>query len=348
MPTRRGLALLVCAGVLAVAGVVLGVEEFVLVALVTGALFVVSAAGVLWQVLGARRSLEVRLGPLPAEIAVGDEVSSALVVANRGRRVLAVAGAGQPRWRLSHPGLSRPASRPTRQPTPRQRLGGAGAWRLPAGPACAALSTGGSWDTPVTIPTCDRGVLHLEPFLIWCAGPLGLLCWALHRPATAKVIVVPRPSPAGGPIRRPPTPGHGPPDNASVRQAPAGSDEFGGLRPYVPGDRLSRLHWPSVARRGGLLVRHFVETPPQLLELLVDLRPWKIEDSVAQAAAVGLAELGRGGTVAVRTASGEELVVAPGPRARTSLLRGLAVIAPLPGYHSPVLRSLGAPQGSGR
>ena len=50
-------------------------------------------------------------------------------------------------------------------------------------------------------------------------------------------------------------------------------DELSGLRPYAPGDRLTRLHWPSLARSGELVVREFVEPQAGSLSLLVDLRP---------------------------------------------------------------------------
>lgn len=339
MPTRRGLTLAATAGVFALVGLSFGVEEFVLAAVTVGALILAAAAGLLWQVLGSRGALHGRLGPVPPEVAVGDELDTVLVVANGGSRIVTVGCVGAQRWRLSHPGLSRlPPPSIRRHARPRGRLRGA-LGRLPSGTTATLVAPGGRWETSLAVPTDARGVLSLEPVVVWCTSFAGLLCWPLRCPAAARVVVLPRPSALSLGTSRPPAPrvadGPVPADHGGP-----GGDEFEGLRPYVAGDRLSRLHWPAAAQGGPMLVRHFVEMPPSVLELVVDTRPWKIEESVCEAAALGLAELGRGGTVSVHTAEGDGLVVAPGPQARLGLLRGLAVVAPSTQHRSPVLRAL--------
>ena len=65
----------------------------------------------------------------------------------------------------------------------------------------------------------------------------------------------PRPPPAG--LRR---------GGAQVN----GDPEPDGLRPYAPGTPMSRIHWPSAARGGGLQERHFVSGRDQLPLVVVD------------------------------------------------------------------------------
>jgi uncharacterized protein (DUF58 family) len=43
-----------------------------------------------------------------------------------------------------------------------------------------------------------------------------------------------------------------------------------GLRPYVPGTPLTRIHWPAFARGAGLQVRHFAPSPSALPLVVVD------------------------------------------------------------------------------
>ena len=176
---------------------------------------------------------------------------------------------------------------------------------------------------------------------LWCTDPLRLWCWPVPVPSRAHFVVLPRPAtaqPAGEvrPTRR--TSDAGPP---LLAPAASGSEDFAGLRPYVPGDRLARMHWPSVSRGGDLLVRQFVdESAPGTLEITIDTRAWRVEQAVAAAAAEGLEALGSGARVTLRTSAGECCVVGPGRLARLELLRALAVVAPRSDHHSAVLRHL--------
>jgi uncharacterized protein (DUF58 family) len=51
-----------------------------------------------------------------------------------------------------------------------------------------------------------------------------------------------------------------------------GLGELEGIRPYVPGDRLSLLHWPSKARYGTWFVRQFGGEGSASLPLVIDDR----------------------------------------------------------------------------
>jgi uncharacterized protein (DUF58 family) len=336
--SRRGLEVSAGGAVLAVAGVALGVEEFVLAAAAAGCLLVLGAAVLAWQLGAARAGAEVRLGPLPAEVGVGDEATVALVLANAGRRALAVLGAEELSWGLSYPGLAR---RPPPAPSPEQPARRWRAVRLVPSTA-AVLAPGDHIETSVALPTEARGVRSLGAVVLWCGDPLGLVRWPLLRELHARVVVVRRPPPAGADgLGSPGRPEPVPSSTGAAAQA-EGTDEFAGLRAYVPGDRLTRVDWPASTRSGRLLVRQFVEAPAPGCEIVVDTRPWRIEDSVAEAAARGLAELGRGRPVTLRTGGGDWLELAPGPQARLGLLRALAAVGPAPASRSVVLRRLAA------
>lgn len=69
-----------------------------------------------------------------------------------------------------------------------------------------------------------------------------------------ELIVLPRPISVG--IELPLASGHGLSENESGANRGAGLDLWG-LRAYVPGDPLRRIHWRSSARAGTLLVKEF-------------------------------------------------------------------------------------------
>ncbi|HXW31470.1 MAG TPA: DUF58 domain-containing protein [Acidimicrobiales bacterium] len=338
MVSGRGLTLSVGAVVLALLGLRFGVEEFVLVA-ATLSVLLSAGAGVLGlRVRQARRRLTARM-ETPATASVGEAIAARLTLGNDSRRWLGPLAMSPPRWTVSYPGFrGSPWRGPAPSPAPPAR-------RLPrrAGHLCwdIDLAPRDRWEGVVDLPTSGRGLWTLDVVELWCTDPLRLWCWPVPVPTRARFVVLPRPAtaqPAGEvlPTRR--SSDAGPP-----RLAPAasGSEDFAGLRPYVPGDRLARLHWPSVSRGGDLLVRQFVdESASGAVEIIIDTRSWRVEQAVAVAAADGLEALGRGARVTLRTSTGECCVVGPGPLARLELLRALAVVAPQSDHHSAVLRHL--------
>lgn len=76
-----------------------------------------------------------------------------------------------------------------------------------------------------------------------------------------------------------------------------GSVEFDGLRQYVVGDDLRRVHWPSSRRVGTLLIRTFVDVARPACTVVLDGDPAAYADAedreraVDAAASVGLAAL---------------------------------------------------------
>lgn len=100
-----------------------------------------------------------------------------------------------------------------------------------------------------------RGLYPLPPLIIHTTYPLGLVrawstvavqktCAVFPQPAGSVCLVSPATS---GDATRDEHRGHEP-----------GSDDFQGLRPYVPGDPLQRIAWKSSFRGAGLVTKEFV------------------------------------------------------------------------------------------
>jgi uncharacterized protein (DUF58 family) len=351
MPTGRGLALFGSGAVLALAGWALGVEEFLLVAVSVGTLLSWGAVAVQFQARRARKTLSARADEPPVQISVGDLATVEMRLRNSGRRSLTLLRVEEPEsWTVSHPGLL--GSRPL----PSARAPVFGAWADHGGTstegfgvlrptdlvrprparwrALGVLQPGARCTLPLPVPATRRGLWSFPGVRVWCADPFGLVARPVGRTPPVEVVVVPGPAAAvpatGLPGSDPGRAGWRSGGADAEGSAAPGGDEFAGLRPYVAGDRLTRLHWPALARTGDLLVRDFVEPTESLVEVVVDDRSARVEESVLQAAAMGCALLRRGTAVAVRTASGERLLVGTGPAARPRLLRALATVRAVP------------------
>jgi uncharacterized protein (DUF58 family) len=333
MPTGRGVAVFGLSAALALSGWALGVEEFLLVALSAATLLSWATAAVHLETRRARKTLVARADEPGGEVSVGDQVSAAVRLRNTGRRSLALLGVEVPKpWSVSYPGLLRsPPARAARAVVVAEPAGRWRAVRTRAGSrrSLDVLRPGAQCTLASPIPTTKRGLWARPGLRVWCADPFGLVALPVGRVPGFEVVVVPRP--ASGATGAQDVGEHDAParraGGADVEGAVApGGDEFAGLRPYVAGDRLTRLHWPALARSGDLLVRDFVEPMAALVEVVVDDRPGLVEESVLRAADLGCAWLRSGTGVVVATTSGERLVVPPGPTGRMSLLRALATV----------------------
>lgn len=113
----------------------------------------------------------------------------------------------------------------------------------------------------IRVPTIRRGVYVLAPAPTWHRDPLGL--FVAPGPPLSPVTLAVHPVP-----RR----------DAAIRSTYAASpdtDPLGellGVRPYVPGDRLSLLHWPSRARTGTWQVKQFRPDAMSRVRVVVDDR----------------------------------------------------------------------------
>jgi uncharacterized protein (DUF58 family) len=103
------------------------------------------------------------------------------------------------------------------------------------------------------LPTERRGLIGIGPLQIVVADPFGLAQVRADGAPRVELTVLPRVDDI-----LPPPPSGGDEPLAGVRQttlAASAGDDFAALREYVVGDDLRRVHWPSTARHGELLVR---------------------------------------------------------------------------------------------
>jgi uncharacterized protein (DUF58 family) len=130
-------------------------------------------------------------------------------------------------------------------------------------------------------------------------------------------------------------PGGADDDRHDERAAGAGGrsgSTFRALRPYVPGDDVRWIHWPSTARAGAVLVREVVVAgdPPVVIVLDTSSAAYGdgdgFEDAVRVAASVGAAAVERGLPVRLRTTGGRDRSVAPTATGRVQLLDELAAV----------------------
>ena len=129
------------------------------------------------------------------------------------------------------------------------------------------LRPGQSASTEVPIPTTRRGTIRFGPLVLYRQSFADLLRLRREYGQSATVLVEPRVLDAGGlppGARR----GH---IGAEERIAHGGTDLVG-LREYIPGDDLRRLHWATSARRGTLMVREDADPASPHLTVLLDDR----------------------------------------------------------------------------
>lgn len=139
----------------------------------------------------------------------------------------------------------------------------------PADSGIMNVPAAGGTTCTVDVPAGPRGILSLPVLVVATAFPGGLFrAWARIRPE-AECLVRPTPEPA--PVPEPP----GAPSPGSSSSSQPGEDDFGGLRPYQPGDPLRRVAWHTLARGDGLQTKQFTgETPDRIWlddEALLDL-----------------------------------------------------------------------------
>ena len=318
--TTRGVIALGATPLSAVAGVLLGAEELVLLAL---ALVTVLVSGVVQSASRTHRAsgnwrMEVGLATNEAE--VGSDVDMTVTLTTAGP------GGSTPVW-LEDP----------RECWDRVRRGdhAAGARRRAPNPSLVLriglLQSGDDIALRFPVPTGTRGVFTLRGMRLWCFDTFGLVARlvAVGPSATVTVHPVPLLAKVEDELLR----GRGDPDESRFAAQLAqprrdSSGDFSGLRPYVPGDRLRLLYWPALARGGELVVRDFEEAGPPRVHVMADVRPLVGERGservLATVAGVGLQALALGSALELSTTAGERMAVGPGPLGAVSLLRAIA------------------------
>lgn len=277
MPTRAGY-LTVTFGILClVAGRLFGLFELYLIAAAALALVV---CAVLWVLLNWR-SLGVQRGVVPNRLHAGGESVVTLSLTN-GRII----------------------------PTPVARVTDEVDGTPRADANVPPLSRGRVTRASYRVPAEVRGHIALGPMRTTVTDPFGLATTQRTSAPDAAVLVLPAydevappPQPSGRVAAR---------ADRSPGRIGAHGEEFSSLRSYVVGDDLRKVHWPSTARSGELVVRteHVPEHGDTLV--LLDVRaavagPDQFERMVSAATSVLIACRRRGDTLRFKTTGGVDL-----------------------------------------
>lgn len=297
MLTRQGWLAAAAAVALVVAGRILGLAE--LYALGGAAAVLLAACSIL---VGASR-LDLAIGRTvhPAKVHVGSSSRVELAVRNLGRR-------RSPVLTLVDP------------------VSGTRGAELQLAP----LGVGEQVVAAYRLPTTRRGLLEVGPLEVLVTDPFGLSRVRTPGAPRAEVIVYPHVDPVR-PL--PHTSGHDP--SAGIRQPNSlgrAGEDFYALRPYVVGDDLRRVHWPSTARHDELMVRQH-ELPWQgRTTIALDVRSVAhaaetFEVAVSAAASILTATARRADLVRLVTSAGTDSDFGAGADHLEAVMEHLAVVA---------------------
>lgn len=293
-PTRAGLALTAGAVALVALGRVLGLTELFAVGAAIALLVLVCG---LWV---AHRDLDIVVARSvrPHRVHVGNPCTVELAIRNRSGRSTPVLRLGDPVTGTAGADLLLPPISPGKTATVAYRL-----------------------------PTAQRGIVRVGPLSVEVTDPFGLATTADAAAPTVEITVLPRVEDI------PPLPRSvGPDPDGTTETGSLGrsGEDFAALRSYVVGDDLRRVHWPSSARTGELLVRQHDVPWQGRVCVVLDLRRQAndsemIERAVSAAASVLRTHLRRGDHVRLVTTTGVDSGYGVGPSHLDGVLEYLAV-----------------------
>lgn len=276
MPTRTGSATTICAVLCLIAGRVFGVFELYIVAAAMLALVLCAS---LWVILNWR-SLKVQRSVSPPRLHAGTTSTVTLNLSN-----------------------DRIIPTPVAQIT--DEVDGAVRADAHVPPIRRKSTTRASY----RVPTSTRGWIEIGPMRTRVTDPFGLAASSRMSAPDTSLLVLPRVDD----IAPPPQPGGT--IAQQIDRAPnrvgTNGDEFSSLRSYATGDDLRKVHWPSSARMGELVVR--TENIPEHGHslILLDVRERVADDEtfeemVSAAASIVLACRKRGDQVRLATTDGDD------------------------------------------
>lgn len=140
--------------------------------------------------------------------------------------------------------------------------------RTDAAPVTFDVPAGSAARVRYGVDMAKRGVYRLASVSVVARDPLGLFAFRRSFPAEGELVVYPTPEDIGGIVLT----GS---ERYGYRDFPfpaahGSGGEPDGVREYVPGDQLRRMHWKSVARTGKLNVIEFEESRSLSVVLALD------------------------------------------------------------------------------
>jgi uncharacterized protein (DUF58 family) len=112
-----------------------------------------------------------------------------------------------------------------------------------------------------------RGGFPVGPTVLSISDPLGIFQIQRRYEAERALVVLPMIVPITAFLS---PPGFLPGGQVIRRKAMEITPHAAGVRAYVPGDPLRRIHWPTTARRGELIVKEFEQDPQAEVWLFLD------------------------------------------------------------------------------
>jgi uncharacterized protein (DUF58 family) len=113
----------------------------------------------------------------------------------------------------------------------------------------------------------NRGGFPLGPTTITAGDPFGIFRVSKSYPATTSLVVLPLIFPVAQFLS---PPGLLPGGRAIRRKSLDITPHAAGVREYVPGDPMKRIHWPTSIRRAQLMVKEFEQDPQAEVWLFLD------------------------------------------------------------------------------
>ncbi|HYZ10615.1 MAG TPA: DUF58 domain-containing protein, partial [Actinomycetota bacterium] len=185
-----------------------------------------------------------------------------------------------------------------------------------------------------------RGRYAVGPLSAWVADPFDLIRQRIDFGDRHDLVVYPAVEELGPSYSAAPVGGTG---ESSTRQLFRTGDDFYTMRGYEIGDDLRKIHWPSVARTGELMIRQDEAVRRASAVLFLDTRggalgdwPEAFERSVSVAASIGAHHLRAGFTLRLALADAP-----PRPVDTDGFLELLAQVRPSPARQlTPSMRAL--------
>lgn len=179
-------------------------------------------------------NLEITRSLNPTRVHAGNVTRVTLAVRNRSHR-------SSPLVAITDP--LRPSGNPARNGAP------AGAAKFVIEPVAAGQAEAAEY----RLPADHRGVFAIGPMTGDLLDPFGMARRRITLASLSELVIYPAVEPLGARADRRGRISDADAPRSSLR-SPAGG-EFAGLRAYRQGDDLRRVHWPSTARTGQIMIR---------------------------------------------------------------------------------------------